>query len=569
MAFANLRKVLISDSLDPCCRKILQDGGLQVVEKQNLSKEELIAELQDCEGLIVRSATKVTADVINAAEKLQVVGRAGTGVDNVDLEAATRKGVLVMNTPNGNSLSAAELTCGMIMCLARQFMGTELNGKTLGILGLGRIGREVATRMQSFGMKTIGYDPIISPEVSASFGVQQLPLEEIWPLCDFITVHTPLLPSTTGLLNDNTFAQCKKGVRVVNCARGGIVDEGALLRALQSGQCAGAALDVFTEEPPRDRALVDHENVISCPHLGASTKEAQSRCGEEIAVQFVDMVKGKSLAGVVNAQALTSAFSPHTKPWIGLAEALGTLMRAWAGSPKGTIQVITQGTSLKNAGNCLSPAVIVGLLKEASKQADVNLVNAKLLVKEAGLDVTTSHSPAAPGEQGFGECLLAVALAGAPYQAVGLVQGTTPVLQGLNGAVFRPEVPLRRGLPLLLFRTQTSDPAMLPTMIGEEDLVGLAGVLEAGVESALELDPTHRPLAPLHAPGCLWICTIQRVCHASFQNIQGVDTQFKEGKCLIQGHRAAWQGWGQSLYSCPVVGSQLAMLSTLDLPVEP
>ncbi|XP_045402896.1 D-3-phosphoglycerate dehydrogenase [Lemur catta] len=490
MAFANLRKVLISDSLDPCCRKILQDGGLQVVEKQNLSKEELIAELQDCEGLIVRSATKVTADIINAAEKLQVVGRAGTGVDNVDLEAATRKGILVMNTPNGNSLSAAELTCGMIMCLARQipqatasmkngkwerkkFMGTEVNGKTLGILGLGRIGREVATRMQSFGMKTVGYDPIISPEVSASFGVQQLPLEEIWPLCDFITVHTPLLPSTTGLLNDSTFARCKKGVRVVNCARGGIVDEGALLRALQSGQCAGAALDVFTEEPPRDRALVDHENVISCPHLGASTKEAQSRCGEEIAMQFVDMVKGKSLAGVVNAQALTSAFSPHTKPWMGLAEALGTLMRAWAGSPKGVVQVVTQGASLKNAGSCLGPAVIVGLLKESSKQVDVNLVNAKLLVKEAGLDVTTSHSLAAPGEQGLGECLLTVALAGAPYQAVGSVQGTTPVLQVLNGSVFRPEVPLRPGLPLLMFRAQPSDPALLPTMIG---LLAEAGV---------------------------------------------------------------------------------------------
>uniref|UniRef100_A0A2K6SEB8 D-3-phosphoglycerate dehydrogenase n=1 Tax=Saimiri boliviensis boliviensis TaxID=39432 RepID=A0A2K6SEB8_SAIBB len=476
MAFANLRKVLISDSLDPCCRRILQDGGLQVVEKQNLSKEELIAELQDCEGLIVRSATKVTADVINAAEKLQVVGRAGTGVDNVDLEAATRKGVLVMNTPNGNSLSAAELTCGMILCLARQipqatasmkdgkwerkqFMGTELNGKTLGILGLGRIGREVATRMQSFGMKTIGYDPIISPEVSASFGVQQLPLEEIWPLCDFITVHTPLLPSTTGLLNDSTFAQCKKGVRVVNCARGGIVDEGALLRALQSGQCAGAALDVFTEEPPRDRTLVDHENVISCPHLGASTREAQSRCGEEIAVQFVDMVKGKSLAGVV---------SITTWSW-------GDLMAA----------SLSAGTSLKNAGNCLSPAVIVGLLKEASKQADVNLVNAKLLVKEAGLNVTTSHSPAAPGDQGFGECLLAVALAGAPYQAVGLVQGTTPVLQGLNGAVFRPEVPLRRGLPLLLFRTQTSDPAMLPIMIG---LLAEAGVRLLSYQTSLVSD---------------------------------------------------------------------------------
>uniref|UniRef100_A0A673UD61 D-3-phosphoglycerate dehydrogenase n=1 Tax=Suricata suricatta TaxID=37032 RepID=A0A673UD61_SURSU len=414
MAFANLRKVLISDSLDPCCRKILQDGGLQVVEKQNLSKEELIAELQDCEGLIVRSATKVTADVINAAEKLQVVGRAGTGVDNVDLEAATRKGILVMNTPNGNSLSAAELTCGMILCLARQipqatasmkdgkwerkkFMGTELNGKTLGILGLGRIGREVATRMQSFGMKTIGYDPIISPEVSASFGVQQLPLEEIWPLCDFITVHTPLLPSTTGLLNDSTFALCKKGVRVVNCARGGIVDEGALLRALQSGHCAGAALDVFTEEPPRDRALVEHESVISCPHLGASTKEAQSRCGEEIAIQFVDMVKGKSLAGVV----------------------------------------------------------------------------------------TTSHSPTGPGEQGCAECLLTVALEGAPYRAVGLVQGTTPVLQALNGAVFRPEVPLCRGLPLLLFRAQPSSPVMLPTMIG---LLAESGVQLVSYQTSVASD---------------------------------------------------------------------------------
>ncbi|XP_074119340.1 D-3-phosphoglycerate dehydrogenase isoform X2 [Sminthopsis crassicaudata] len=483
MAFANLRKVLISDSLDPCCRKILEDGGLQVVEKQNLSQEQLIAELQDCEGLIVRSGTKVTADVINAAEKLQVVGRAGTGVDNVDLEAATRKGVLVMNTPNGNSLSAAELTCGMIMSLARQipqaaasmkngkwerkkFMGTELHGKTLGILGLGRIGREVATRMQSFGMKTVGYDPIIPPEVSASFGVQQLPLEQIWPICDFITVHTPLLPSTTGLLNDNTFAQCKKGVRVVNCARGGIVDEGALLRALQSGQCGGAALDVFTEEPPRDLALVKHENVISCPHLGASTKEAQSRCGEEIAVQFVDMVKGKSLSGVVNAQALTSAFSPSTKPWIGLAEALGALIRAWAGSPRGSIQVVTQGSSLKNAGSSLSPAVIVGLLKEAATQAEVNLVNAKLRMQEAGLTVTATHNAASPLDHSLGDSLLTVSLAGAPYRAVGLVQGTTPVLQELNGAVFRPEVPLRRGLPLLFYRAQSSDPELLPTMIG-------------------------------------------------------------------------------------------------------
>uniref|UniRef100_A0A8D0G2P8 D-3-phosphoglycerate dehydrogenase n=1 Tax=Sphenodon punctatus TaxID=8508 RepID=A0A8D0G2P8_SPHPU len=316
----------------------------------------------DCDGLIVRSATKVTADIINAAEKLKLIGRAGTGVDNVDVGAATRKGVLVMNTPTGNSLSAAELTCGMIMSLARQipqaaasmkegkwdrkkFMGMELNGKTLGILGLGRIGKEVATRMQSFGMKTIGFDPIITPKESAAFGVQQLPLEQIWPLCDFITVHTPLLPSTTGLLNDDTFAQCRQGVQVVNCARGGIVDERALLRALQSGQCGGAALDVFTEEPPRDWALVNHPNVISCPHLGASTREAQSRCGQEIALQIVDLAQGKALTGTVNGQALSSAFLPHTKPWIALARALGLLLCTVAKQVNGGVQVTTLGHS--------------------------------------------------------------------------------------------------------------------------------------------------------------------------------------------------------------------------------
>jgi D-3-phosphoglycerate dehydrogenase len=244
---------------------------------------------------------------------------------------------------------------------------------------------------------------------------------------------------------------------------------------------------------------VDRENIISCPQLGASTKEAQSHCGEEITVQFVDMVKGKSLTGVVNAQALTSAFSPHTKPWIGLAEALDMLMHPWAGSPKGTIQVVTQGTSLKNAGTCLSPAVIVSLLREASKQADTNLVNAKLLVKEAGFNVTTSHNPGGPGEQGNRECLLTLALAGTPYQGVGLVQGTIPMLQVLNGAVFRPEVPLRRGQPLLIFRAQPSNPVMLPMMIG---LLAEAGVqlLSYQTFKVSDGEPWHVMVSPPCCP---------------------------------------------------------------------
>uniref|UniRef100_A0A8C5DDT8 phosphoglycerate dehydrogenase n=1 Tax=Gouania willdenowi TaxID=441366 RepID=A0A8C5DDT8_GOUWI len=315
------------------------------------------------DGLVVRSATKVTADIINATDNLKIIGRAGTGVDNVDVDAATKKGVIVMNTPSGNTISAAELTCIMLMNLSRnvpqatmsmkqgnwdrkKFMGSELFGKVLGIVGLGRIGKEVASRMQSFGMKTIGYDPITPPEVSASWGVEQMSLEKLWPQCDYITVHTPLMPSTVGLLSDETFALCKRGVKVVNCARGGIIDEAALLRALESGQCGGAGLDVFVEEPPKDRSLVNHPNVISCPHLGASTKEAQARCGEDIALQIVDMVKGKNLIGAVNAQVLASTFSQESHQLIKLGEAVGAVLQSCSASPKAPwshVQITTQG----------------------------------------------------------------------------------------------------------------------------------------------------------------------------------------------------------------------------------
>ncbi|KAK1339659.1 hypothetical protein QTO34_018213 [Cnephaeus nilssonii] len=335
-------------------------------------------------------------------------------------------------------------------------MGTELNGKSLGILGLGRISREVAIPMQSFGMKTVGCNPIISPEVSASFSIQQLPLEEIWPFCSFITVHTPLLPSTTGLLNDSTFALCNKGVCVVNCSLEGIMDEGALLWACSQGSAQAQGWTCSRRSRLRLRlgGPPEHHQLLppGSQHQGGPEP---LRGGDRCPVHGHG--EGESPHGVVNAQALTTTFSLHTKPWIGLAEALGTLMRAWAGSPKGTIQVVMRGLTLKNARNCLSPAAIVSLLKDTSHHADVNL----LLVKEAGFNVTTSHNPTVPGEQGRREGLLSVALAGAPYQAVGFVQGTTPVLQALNGAAFR-----QKGLPLLLFWAQPSNPAMLPTMIG-------------------------------------------------------------------------------------------------------
>ncbi|NXI69147.1 SERA dehydrogenase, partial [Anseranas semipalmata] len=482
MAFAKLQKVLISDSLDPCCRDILQAGGIQVLEKPGLSKEELLVEIADCDGLIVRSATKVTADVLEAAERLQVVGRAGTGVDNVDVEAATRKGVLVMNTPAGNSLSAAELTCGMILCLARQipqaaasmkegkwdrkkYMGMELSGKTLGVLGLGRIGREVATRMQAFGMKV---------------------RSGVWGGAEDRAGHSRLL-------NDSTFAKCRRGVQVVNCARGGIVDEGALLRALRSGQCGGAALDVFTQEPPKDRDLVNHPNVICCPHLGASTREAQSRCGKEIAVQMVDMATGKGLAGLVNGQALSKAFAPQTKPWIALAKALGMVLRATAKQAQGSVQVHTLGTPLKDAASYLAPAVVSGVLA-GGRQREVTLVNALLLAQEAGLKVTDTHDDTAP-EPHSTAGLLQVALPGTPHRAVGTVQGSTPVLWELNGATFKQPAPLSG--PVLIYRAKASEPSTLPVLTG---LLGKAGIQLQSYHSSGAVAGEQWSVAGLSAP---------------------------------------------------------------------
>lgn len=473
MAPVSVKSVLISESVDPCCKIILQENGIDVTEKPQMSKEELLAEIQKYDGLVVRSATKVTADVINAGSNLKIIGRAGTGVDNVDVDAATKRGIIVMNTPNGNTISAAELTCALLMNLSRhipqaamsmkdghwdrkKFMGAELSGKVLGILGLGRIGKEVATRMQSFGMRTIGYDPITPLEVSASWGVEQMSLEQLWPQCDYITVHTPLMPATTGLLNDATFAKCKKGVKVVNCARGGIIDEAALLRALESGQCGGAGLDVFVEEPPTDRALVNHPNVIGCPHLGASTKEAQARCGKDIALQIVDMARGKALVGAVNAQVLANTFSPDSHQWIKLGESLGRVLKACTASkqPYSQVHVASLGECLKKSTGFLSSAAVVGLLKEGP-QYGPNLVNALPLAAEAGITVKTAHEESGAREA----CVVEVSMNGSSYKAVGSVQAGVPVLLEFNGSVFRQPVPLTGHL--LFFKATTSTELLL------------------------------------------------------------------------------------------------------------
>lgn len=323
MAYINdIKKVLITDDVNAKCIEILENNELSVVKRTNLTVEQIKDEIKNYDCLVVRSATKVTKEILTSGEKsLKLIARAGTGVDNIDVDAATNLGILVMNAVGSNTISAAELTCAMISSLARslplanqsmkdgkwersKFLGSELYGKTLAIVGLGRIGREVGHRMRAFGMNLIGYDPIVSPVEAAQNHIVFKQLEEIWPLADYITIHVPLLAETKNLFNASVLGKCKRGFKIVNCARGGIIDEAALLESLLSGHCGGAGLDVYSEEPTKNLDLIKHPNVICTPHLGASSVEAQNRVAVDIAEQIVKFVKNGNLEGGVNYEPL-------------------------------------------------------------------------------------------------------------------------------------------------------------------------------------------------------------------------------------------------------------------------
>jgi len=466
---SQLSRVLISDAVDPKCVKILQDNDVQVDYKPNLPLSELLKEIKLYDGLIVRSATKVTKEVITAGTNLKIIGRAGTGVDNIDSEAATDRGIIVMNTPGGNTLSAAEHTCAMILAASRlipqgyaslqgekwersKLMGNEVYGKTLAILGLGRIGREVAHRMQSFGMKTIGYDPIIPPEVSKEFGVEGMTLEAIWPLADYITLHVPLMPETKGLIGEETLKKCKKSVIIVNVSRGGVVDEQGLLQSLKDGNCGGAALDVFEQEPPKDFSLIHHPKVVSTPHLGANTREAQSRVAEEIAEQFVDFARGRTLIGVVNAPTLNEALAPGRKPWVDAAQSLGKLTSAITCSGKAKsckIAVTSYGSDLQKVSGLMGSAALVGVIQKYTGQDGANLINISKLAADAGVQLQTSFSVdrqtelVAYGDQGV---KVQTQCDASGHVIVGTVQGKIGVVLSIDGAVFKTPVPLQGNL---------------------------------------------------------------------------------------------------------------------------
>jgi len=401
--------ILVSDHVEQRCIDILRAEGFEVSYQPGMSREELKKMISPFRALIVRSSTNVDAEIIGLAPLLKVIGRAGTGVDNIDVDAATRRGIIVMNTPGGNTVSAAEHTVSMMLALARnipqahmsltrgewnrkKFVGMEVFEKTIGIVGLGKIGREVAERCVGLGMHVIGYDPVMQAEVALKLGIELVSLDLLYQRSDFITVHTPLTNETRGLLNDGTFAQCKQGVRIVNCARGGIVDEGALLRALNKGIVAGAALDVFETEPPVASPLLAHERVIVTPHLGASTEEAQEKVAVQISRQVADALRGRGYAGVVNASTLQLAIQEEVKPYLVLAEKLGSLTAQLLPGKLSSVTVSAQGELVASSLDLLTGGVLKGVLSRLLPDP-VNLVNAPLLAREMGLTVRELRNP--------------------------------------------------------------------------------------------------------------------------------------------------------------------------------
>ena len=321
-------RVLVTDPIAPVCLRILEQAGLEVENRPGLPAAELVALLPDFDALVVRSGTRVTADAIAAAKRLKVIGRAGVGVDNIDLEAASQRGIAVLNAPGGNTISTAEHTIALMLALARnipqsnrsllegrwersRFKGVELYAKTLGVIGFGRIGREVARRGRAFGMHVVASDPLIPDSVFEAEGMQPHTFDQVLRHADFLTLHVPKNHSTYHMINEETLARCKQGVRIINCARGGVVEEAALLSALESGQVAGAALDVFEQEPPGERPLLRHPHVVATCHLGAATLEAQERVAEEVAREVARYLLHGDSTNVVNRAALTGRTVPN------------------------------------------------------------------------------------------------------------------------------------------------------------------------------------------------------------------------------------------------------------------
>ena len=400
-------KVLVSDKLSETAVQIFRDRGIDVTFEPNLGKDKdaLLAAIKDYDGLAIRSATKVTAKLLEGADNLKVVARAGIGVDNVEIPAASKKGVIVMNTPFGNMITTAEHAIAMMFSVARQipeasastqagkwekskFMGVELTNKTLGVIGAGNIGGIVCERAVGLKMKVIAYDPFLSDERAAILGVTKVELDELFARADFITLHVPLTDKTRKIIDADAITKMKDGVRIINCARGGLVDEAALADALKTGKVAGAAFDVFEVEPAKDSPLFNLPNVVCTPHLGASTTEAQENVALQVAEQMSDYLLTGAVTNALNMPSVTAEEATVMGPWIKLAEHLGAFVGQLTDEPVKAINILYNGNAATMNTAALNAAAVAGLMKVANP--DVNMVSAPVIAKERGVNISTT-----------------------------------------------------------------------------------------------------------------------------------------------------------------------------------
>ena len=459
-------KILVSDPLSEEGLAILRDSGIPVDVKPGLTEEELCGIIGEYDGLVIRSGTKVTKKVIEASTHLRVIGRAGVGVDNVDIPAATEKGILVMNTPSANILSAAEHTCAMILSAARKipqahesmhkgewkrskYSGIELNGKTLGIIGVGRVGGEVARRLKHFNMTLVGYDPFLPPEVAADIGVRLTTLDEVIEVADIMTIHTPLLPETRGMISMPQFKKMKPGAILVNVARGGIVNEDDLYTALKENVIAGAAFDVWCEEPlcEHEKKLLELENLVTTPHLGASTAEAQERVAVEIAESVIKYLRDNEIVNAINAP--RGKMDPVTAQYLPLAERLGMAAAQLNGQrPIDNLEVSFNGELADKNTRMLNLSILIGIMKSMVGQGNANIVNVEALAKSKGISVKeTKNKDAVVYDSTIG---VRIETKGDVFDLVGTIVAHEPRLVGING--FRFEIPMSGGMLLARYR---------------------------------------------------------------------------------------------------------------------
>jgi D-3-phosphoglycerate dehydrogenase len=409
-------RVLIADKLSPAAVAIFKERGVTADSKPGLTKDELLKIIGDYDGLAIRSATKVTADVLKAAKKLKVIGRAGIGVDNVDIPAATAAGIIVMNTPFGNSITTAEHAIALMMALARdipaanasthagkweknRFMGVELSGKTFGLIGCGNIGSIVADRAKGLKMRVVAFDPYLSPERASGLGIEKVELDELLARADFISLHTPLTNETKNIISASSIAKMKKGARLINCARGGLVDEAAVKAALDSGQLGGAAFDVFVEEPATSNPLFGNDKVVSTPHLGASTSEAQENVALQVAEQISDYLLTGAVTNALNMPSISAEEAQKVRPWISLAEKLGAFAGQLTETSILAVEIVYEGTASTLNTRALTQALLCGLLKPAL--SEVNMVNSPIIAKERGIRISEVRTDQIGAYEGY------------------------------------------------------------------------------------------------------------------------------------------------------------------------